>query len=110
MGTASTLIDSPVRAQGEIPPNRRAPRATAPPPRRWGAIVLPLALIGAAVIHYLASRSQMPAPTRTWFVFLTGFFALSVVLAGLQFAFPRVRAWLAETGPILAGAVTLLAL
>jgi NitT/TauT family transport system permease protein len=73
-------------------------------------VALPLSIVAAMAVHYFASRNAMPSPTRTWFIFLGIALALSVLLAGAQFLFPRLRAWLAETGPICAGAVVLLTL
>lgn len=94
----------------EIPPNRRPAKTASLDQRRWGAVGLQLAIVCAMAVHFLASKDSMPAPTRMWFIFLGGLLALSVLLAGLQFVFPRVRAWLAETGPIFAGAIVLLSL
>jgi NitT/TauT family transport system permease protein len=106
----STVSEVKEKSAGpEIPPNRRPGKAAAPVQRRWGAVAVPAAIVGAIVAHYFASKAAMPFPTRTWFVFLTGLLALSAVLAGLQFASARIRAWLAETGPIFAAAVVLLA-
>ena len=110
MSMAPEVEESFPRTAREIPPNSRGVRPSGPAPKRWGAVALPVALIAALGVHQFASRTAMPGPTRTWFIFLGGALALSLVLAGAQFVAPRLRAWLAETGPILAGAVILLAL
>lgn len=110
MSIVSEEEEKAAASQGEIPPNRRGSRAPAAAPKRWGWLALPIAVIVALVVHFFAARGALPLPTHAWNIFLAGALVLSVLLAGLQVPFPRVRAWLAETGPILAAAVLLLAL
>jgi NitT/TauT family transport system permease protein len=100
----------PKTTSPEIPPNRRPAKPAAPAQRRWGALALPLSLMAAMALHFFASKNAMPSATRAWFIFLGAMLALSLLLGGMQFVLPRVRAWLAETGPIFAGAIVLLSL
>ncbi|HEV7405287.1 MAG TPA: ABC transporter permease subunit [Chthoniobacteraceae bacterium] len=110
MSIASEVEASAAAARGEIPPNRRGSPAPAVAAKRRGWLALPVAIAVALVVHFFASHGALPLPTRAWNFFLGGALALSLILAVLQVPFPRVRAWLAETGPILAAAFLLLAL
>lgn len=110
MSIAPDMEERTANPRAEIPPNRRAARPPMAAPKRWGWLALPVAVVVALVVHFFASRGALPMPTRVWYLFLGGALAVSVLLAGLQVPFPRVRAWLAETGPILAAALVLLAL
>jgi NitT/TauT family transport system permease protein len=108
MSVAPELQESTTASRG-IPPNRRGERPPALAPKRWGWLALPVAAALALVVHFFASRGALPLPTRAWYLFLGGALTASVVLAALQVPFPSVRAWLAETGPIVAAALLLLA-
>jgi NitT/TauT family transport system permease protein len=110
MSLASELEERAAASRGGIPPNRRSPRAPTVAAKRWGWLALPAAALVALAVHFFASRGALPLPTHAWYLFLGGTFVVSLILAVLQVASPRVRAWLAETGPILAAAVVLLAL
>jgi NitT/TauT family transport system permease protein len=109
MSIAPDLDESTAASRGGIPPNRRGGRAPAVAPKRWGWLALPMAALLALLVHFFASRGALPLPTRTWYLFLGGALSVSVVLAALQVPFTGVRAWLAETGPILAAALVVLA-
>jgi NitT/TauT family transport system permease protein len=109
MSIASEPEATATGPRGGIPPNRRSAPAAAAAPQRWGWAALPLAVIIALGVHFFASRGALPLPTRAWYSFLGGALVLGVLLAGLQIPFPRVRAWLADKGPIFAAAFLLLA-
>src|SRR3954468_9584371 len=109
MSLAPDLEETTAASRGGIPPNRRDGRTPATAPKRWGWLALPLAAVVALAVHFFASRGALPLPTRVWYIFLGGALTLSVLLAALQVPLPRVRTWLAETGPIFAAALLLLA-
>lgn len=109
MSIAPGVEEKAASPRGEIPPNRRAVRPPAAVTKRWGWLALPIALAIALVVHFFASRGALPLATRAWYLFMGSALAASLVLATLQFPFPQVRAWLAQTGPILAAGVLLLA-
>lgn len=109
MSIAPDLQPGTTAARGGLPPNRGVRRLATATPRRWGWLAFPSAAALALAVHFFASRGALPLPTRAWYIFLGGALTVSTALAALQVPFPRVRAWLAETGPILAAGLLLLA-
>ena len=76
--------------------------------RTWLAI--PAAVVAAMVVHGFVSR-QEPAPdTHSYWVFLGGLLAVSLVLSVIQRWSLGLRQWMRDTCPIVAAAVVLLTL
>ncbi|HKP92576.1 MAG TPA: ABC transporter permease subunit [Chthoniobacterales bacterium] len=61
-------------------------------------------------VHAWASRTEPPAETRSYFVFLWSFLAVALVLAAAQTKLPALRRWMREMGPIFAAALLFLAI
>jgi NitT/TauT family transport system permease protein len=75
----------------------------------WGILLgLPATLVAGLIVHLSVSKLEMPAEVRSYTVFLGVALGLSVVVGAGQFAWPALRRWLRETGPILIAASVLL--
>lgn len=71
-------------------------------------LAVPIACVAGIAVH-LAVRKNDPEPNTTcYLVFLGSLMGLSIVLGALQFFVVRIREWLAQMLPIIAGAVGLL--
>ncbi len=71
-------------------------------------VAIPVAALGALVVHEMVSRKEPAAETRSYFIFL-GLMLTGGVGAGLaQFFWKGLRPWLREMAPIVAAAVFLL--
>jgi NitT/TauT family transport system permease protein len=73
-------------------------------------LALPVAAVLAGAVHSWASHGQPAVETRPYFVFLGGSLSVGLLLGILQRFSPVVRRWLEHMGPILAGALGVLAL
>jgi NitT/TauT family transport system permease protein len=73
-------------------------------------IAFPTAAIIAAAVHSWASRGQPAVETQPYFILLGGSLGVGLLLGILQRFSPGLSRWLQHMGPILAGAIGLLAL
>ena len=114
-------LETPRQAQTELP------RATASEPQSISAIAptvspernrsssiislaaLPVAVGIAFAIHLFLTQKELPNDARSYSWFLGMLFGLGILAAAGQLLFRRVRPWLAEMCPKIAGAVGLLA-
>ena len=79
--------------------------------RRWRTwLPVPVANAICLGVHAWASRTEPPAETRSYFVFLWSFLAVALVLAAAQTKLPALRRWMREMGPIFAAALLFLAI
>jgi NitT/TauT family transport system permease protein len=88
------------------------PEAVAPASVRGGlaAIAPAVAAASALLVHRLVPNLQSPLPTGPYPGLLIGLLAASLILAGLQWAWPRLRPWARHNGPLMAGAILMLGL
>ncbi len=90
-----------------------APR-TAPPAsitaslRTWLPVTAATAI--CLGIHWFVSSTELPAETRSYFVFLWSVLGVSLVLAGAQIGWPALRRWMRQMGPIFSVALLTLGL
>jgi NitT/TauT family transport system permease protein len=77
---------------------------------RWRTVIaVPLAVIVALALHWLAAKNEPPGETRLYGYFLTGLLAASITAAALQTAWSGLGAWLQRACPLVAVAVLFLA-
>jgi NitT/TauT family transport system permease protein len=82
-----------------------AERAT----KRWRTwLPVPVANLICLVVHWLVSKTEPAAETRSYFVFLWNFLAVALLLAIAQLWFPALRRRMREAGPIFAAALLML--
>jgi len=70
---------------------------------------LPAAVLIAAAVNFFVSKKQPPAETRSYFVFLGIVLGLAIIAIVTQAFWPGLRRWMKHMWPILAAAVSLLA-
>jgi NitT/TauT family transport system permease protein len=73
-------------------------------------LALPIAAVAALVVHFLASTKELPVETRSYTILLSIVLGASVLALAVQPAWPGLRRWLRDMGPILAAALVLLCL
>jgi NitT/TauT family transport system permease protein len=80
------------------------------PVRRWRTwLPVPVATLICLAVHWFASKSEPPAETQSYFVFLWSFLGVAMILAAVQTKLPALRHWMREMGPIFAAALLFLA-
>ncbi|MFL6590731.1 MAG: ABC transporter permease [Chthoniobacterales bacterium] len=78
--------------------------------KRWRTwLPVPIANLICLATHWLVSKTEPPMETRSFFVFLLNFLAVSLLLAIAQLWLPGLRARMRQMGPIFAAALLLLA-
>lgn len=79
--------------------------------RRWRTwLPVPVATAICLGVHWWVSKTEPAMETRSYFVFLWSFLGVALLLALVQMAWPRLRAWMRQMGPIFAAALLTLAL
>lgn len=71
-------------------------------------LALPVATLIALGVHWLTSRNEPPADTRSYFWFLGIVLGASLLAAAAQRFWPALRRWMAHMCPILAATMLLL--
>ena len=86
------------------------PRVQGDPPRlRWPVLIaVPLACVGAIVLHLTVRKNDPEPDTTSYLIFLGSLLGLSMLLGVGQLVYSRVRNWLAHMFPIIAGVMGLL--
>jgi NitT/TauT family transport system permease protein len=79
--------------------------------RRWRTwLPVPVANVICLAVHWFVSTTEPRVETRSYFVFLCNFLAVSLLLAIAQLGLPALRAKMRKMGPIFAAALLALAL
>jgi len=74
--------------------------------KRWRTwLPVPLANLICLAVHWFVSKTESPAETRSYFVFLWNFLAVSFLLAIAQLWLPALRRRMRQAGPIFAVAL-----
>jgi hypothetical protein len=74
--------------------------------KRWRTwLPVPLANLICLAVHWLVSKTEPAAETRSYFVFLWNFLAVALLLAIAQLWLPALRRRMREAGPIFAAAL-----
>jgi NitT/TauT family transport system permease protein len=74
--------------------------------KRWRTwLPVPVANVVCLVVHWLVSKTEPPVETRSYFVFLWNFLAVSFLLAIVQLWLPALRRRMRQAGPIFAAAL-----
>ena len=77
--------------------------------KRWRTwLPVPLANLVCLAVHWFVSRTEPAMETRSYFVFLLNFLAVSLLLAIAQLGLPGLRGRMRHIGPIVAAALLLL--
>lgn len=77
--------------------------------KRWRTwLPVPVANLICLATHWFVSRTEPPMETRSYFVFLLNFLAVSLLLAIAQLRFPGLRRRMRHIGPIVAAALLIL--
>src|ERR1051325_2288437 len=77
--------------------------------KRWRTwLPVPVANLVCLAVHWFVSKSEPPMETRSYFVFLWNFLAVSLLLAIAQLWLPTLRARMRHAGPIFAAALLML--
>jgi len=84
-------------------PRKAPPASIASSLRTWLPVTAATAI--CLGIHWYVARSEPPAETRSYFVFLWSVLGVSIVLAVIQIGWPSLRRWMREMGPIFAAAL-----
>ncbi|MEA2868718.1 MAG: sulfonate transport system permease protein [Bradyrhizobium sp.] len=71
--------------------------------RTWLPVTAATAICLA--VHWYISKTEPPAETRSYFVFLWSVLGVSLVLAVAQIGWPALRRWMRRMGPIFAAAL-----
>src|SRR5262245_51717183 len=104
---AKEPVSMPVTVEGTSPD--AAVSRTNPPVLRIGTLLsLPIATLVALAVHFAVSKSEPPADTRSYTIFLGLVLGGSIVAAVVQPAWVGLRRWMAHMWPILAAFVLLL--
>jgi NitT/TauT family transport system permease protein len=79
--------------------------------KRWRTwLPVPVANLICLATHWIVSKTEPPAETRSYFIFLWSFLGVSLFLAVAQTVLPALRVWMRRMGPIFAAALLTLAL
>ena len=74
--------------------------------KRWRTwLPVPVANLICLAVHWLVSKTEPPAETRSYFVFLWNFLAVALLLAIAQLWLPALRRRMRQMGPIFAAAL-----
>jgi NitT/TauT family transport system permease protein len=77
--------------------------------KRWRTwLPVPVANLICLAMHWLVSKTEPPPETRSYFVFLWNFLAVSLLLAVAQLWLPALSRRMRQAGPIFAAALLLL--
>ena len=77
--------------------------------KRWRTwLPVPVANLICLAVHWSVSKTEPPAETRSYFVFLWNFLAVSLLLAIAQLWLPALRRRMRQAGPIFASALVTL--
>src|ERR1051326_531406 len=77
--------------------------------KRWRTwLPVPVANLICLAVHWFVSKGEPPMQTRSYFVFLCNFLAVSLLLAVAQLWLPALRARMRQMGPIFAAALVAL--
>jgi NitT/TauT family transport system permease protein len=111
--SASTeLNEPPVMATADADPNPPVSHAEVAPRKssvRLRAILaFPIAAAMALIVHFLASKKELPVETHSYTVFLSIIIGGSVLAAVVQPFWLGLRRWLGRMAPILAAALVFL--
>jgi len=96
-------------AKGGLPAETKASKAILPVAKaRWRTLLaVPVATAFVVALHLLISRTEPPAETRSYAIFLGAIFAASILAALLQSWWTGLRRWMRDMCPILAAALLL---
>src|SRR2546421_3850468 len=74
--------------------------------KRWRTwLPVPVANLMCLAVHWSVSKSEPPAETRSYFVFLRNLLAVALLLAIAQLWLPALRRRMRQAGPIFAAAL-----
>ena len=74
--------------------------------KRWRTwLPVPVANLICLAVHWFVAKTEAPAETRSYFVFLLNFLAVSLLLAIAQLWLPALRRRMRQAGPIFAAAL-----
>ncbi len=74
--------------------------------KRWRTwLPVPVANLICLAVHWFVSKTEAPAETRSYFVFLWNFLAVALLLAIAQLWLPALRRRMRQAGPIFAVAL-----
>jgi NitT/TauT family transport system permease protein len=77
--------------------------------KRWRTwLPVPLANLICLAVHWALAKTEPPAETRSYFVFLWNFLAVALLLAIAQLWWPALRRRMRQAGPIFAAALLML--
>src|SRR2546421_2389362 len=77
--------------------------------KRWRTwLPVPLANLICLAAHWYVAKTEPPAETRSYFVFLRNLLAVALLLALAQLWLPALRARMRQMGPIFAAALLIL--
>ena len=78
--------------------------------RRWQIFfTVPLTIVTALAVHWLASRQEPPGETHLYTYLLSGLLVVSIVAVALQSLWSILRDWMRASCPLIAAAVLFLA-
>ena len=78
--------------------------------KRWRTwLPVPVANLICLATHWFVSKTEPPMETRSYYVFLLNFLAVSLLLAVAQLGLPGLRRRMRHIGPIVAAALLILA-
>lgn len=100
---ASPRVGEVDQAWTEGGPRKTPPASIADSLRTWLPVTAATAICLA--IHWYVSKTELPAETRSYFIFLWTVFGVSIVLAAAQIGWPSLRRWMRQMGPIFAAAL-----
>ncbi len=86
------------------------PSGIVPKSRGRTLLAVPVAASIALAVHWLVSKNEPAADTRSYWLFLAGLLGASLAAAGGQRGWPRLRRWMLQMCPIIAAATMLLCL
>src|SRR2546423_11155337 len=74
--------------------------------KRWRTwLPVPVANLICLAVHWFVAKTEPPAETRSYFVFLWNFLAVALLLAIAQLWLPALRRRMRQAGPIFAAAL-----
>src|SRR5947207_12727082 len=74
--------------------------------KRWRTwLPVPVANLICLAVHWFVAKTEPPAETRSYFVFLWNFLAVALLLAIAQLWLPALSRRMREMGPIFAAAL-----
>src|SRR5688572_32018259 len=113
MNTLEAVEEPAGPVETESPPEKSARPSALPvgcesrlPMRYW--LAMPLAFVCALIVHWAASRNELPPETFLYFQLLGAGLAAALFAAVGQRFFTGLRDWMRETGPIVAVVVLFL--